>query len=96
MERPTFGERDLCEVKVEGMHLRLFCELGPQGFIAIVWDVRNDKAIFNETADSFEDGKTKCERFTTDLTTLAVPEFDWKHYPAISARAHRAGAPTHA
>ncbi len=79
------GERDVAQVKIEGKYLRMFCELTEIGFTATVYDVGLDQKVMDEIADSFEDGRQKCEECLRSYLNGIVPQIHWIHYPAPSS-----------
>lgn len=81
----TLGERDVAEVQAQGKHLRMFCELTDVGFTATVYDVELDQKVMDEIADSFEDGRQKCEECVRRYLNQTVPKLNWIHHPAPSS-----------
>jgi len=85
MKMATLGERDVAEIKGKGKHLRMFCELTDTGFTATVYDVGLDQKVMDEIADSFEDGRQKCEECVRRYLNETVLKISWIHHPAPSS-----------
>jgi len=81
----ALGERDVAEIKAKGKHLRMFCELTDAGFTATSYDVGLDQKVMDEIADSFEDGRQKCEEYVRRYLNETIPKITWIHHPAPSS-----------
>lgn len=71
------------EIKMGGLHLRLFAEDNAQGVQASVYNVNTKTWIRpSETVESIEDGKDIAERharqYLKETADLEMPALEWK------------------
>ncbi len=72
------GERFIADVQASGQHLRLICEVVPEAYKAIVYDVKAKKVLFQDLAENLDGGKAKAEEFAKTLVS-GRPKIVWQH-----------------
>jgi hypothetical protein len=79
---PVAGEGYYAELKTNDQHLRLFAELYPLGYVAVVYDMNRKQYISREDANDFDGARRLAEesatRYSRYLGLGDLPRVAWR------------------